>query len=283
MIGSSRGALALDGLGAAARLGEDLPGAVEDVQGLVAQVLLERAVQEGAHVRGVGVLAHQGGHGQQVGVALVEGAPDPVVEGVGALALVADQLLRYDDVVPGAVDEQAQRDAPRQQQHGAHGDERTGARAPQRSAAASGAGAGAGRVAVRAVRLVRPLQELVAQPFQRGPDPGGLAAPGDGDGPGQVAAGEPAAVQEQGDQRALHGADQHGDDEGADQQQGAGQDQPGEGVGGAPGALRDVDHRDDGQLKAGGLGADPPLRGRRGARSRRRRGRRRTRRPSGCR
>ena len=243
-MGSAEGASPWSLCGPCPDLGEDVAAGVEDVQGLVAQVLVHGGFEHLGHLRGLGAVADEGGHRHQVGVALVEGAAYPVGHGVGAFALVVHHLLGHDDGVARPVEQQQERARPDEQQDPGDREERAGAEA------AAGRGGGPRALA----------EQLAAQAFQRGADPGGLAAPGHGDGPGEVAAGEPAALQEQPDQGTLHGAEEQRDGEPADEQQGGRGGQTEDRARGDGGILGDLDHRDDGQAEAGGDGGLAGLR-----------------------
>lgn len=142
-------------------------------------------------------------------MAFVEGAAHPVGEGVGALALVVDDRLGHLDGGSRAVERQQERRGPCQQEEGAHRDQ--GARSDPAAAARARAVGGGARLAER----------LAAQSVEGGADTGRLAVLGEGDRPVQVTAADPAAFEEQLEQRALHGDDEQGHGDRAEDQQGS--------------------------------------------------------------
>ncbi|RYJ30977.1 hypothetical protein CU044_0620 [Streptomyces sp. L-9-10] len=235
-----------------ARLGEDRAVGGEHVQRAVARVLGPGAFEDLRHVRGPGLVADEGGDGQQVGVALVEGAAYPVGDGVGAVALVVDELLRYDGGVPGAVEQQHHRGGPDQQQDAAAGQQRAGADAPPAPLGAAGSGS---LVRGRARAGRGSAEQLEPQLFQRVPDASRLAEPGHGHRPGEIAAGEAAALQEEPEQRALDRTEQQGHRERPDDDQRGGGQQAEQRVVHPAGVLRDGDLRDHGETEAGRVGA----------------------------
>lgn len=129
------------------------------------------------------------------------------------------------------------------------------ARLPRPAPAARAVRAGAGAPGGPRGPVRRFAEELAAQAFQGASDARRLTEPGNGDRAGQIAPGQPTALQEQLQQRPLHGAEQQRHRECADEQQGGGGDQAEEGVGDAGRVLGDVDHGDDGEPERGGEGA----------------------------
>lgn len=176
-------------------------------------------------------------------MAFVEGPPDPVGQGVGALALVVDDLLRNDGLRVGVVQGQRQWGGPGEQEYRTRGRQ-----APGTDPAQPPRGGGT-------ARPLRCAEELAPQTFQCVADPGRLSVRGYAHRPLPVASGEPAALQEEPEQRALHEAEKQGHDSRADGEQRAGRGDTEERVGAPGGVLGHVDHRDDRQAEAAGDGA----------------------------
>ncbi|MCB5910916.1 hypothetical protein [Streptomyces pinistramenti] len=254
-----------------ARPGRHSAVGVQHVQGPVARVLGHGPVQEGAHPAGRGVVVDERGYRGEVGVALVERAADPVGERIGALALVVDDLLRDGGRAVGAVEQEAQRHGPGQQEAGAEGQQAAGADAAQQTGAGDAARAGrlgrcGRRVGGRTAWLVRPrsrpfAEQLAAQALQGPADPGRFAVPGDAHRPCEVAPGEAAALQEEPEQRPLDGAQQQRDGQYTDENERGRGEQAEQRVGGGPGLLGHRNHRDHRQAEAGDGGALLGVRG----------------------
>ncbi|EPJ39216.1 hypothetical protein STAFG_3686 [Streptomyces afghaniensis 772] len=191
--------------------GDDLAVLVEEVQRLVAGVLAQRLLQQRA--AGVGVVrVDQPGRGHQVRLRLVERPAHPVGDQVGTVALVRDHAGRDADGVVGAVQQEADGQAPQEQQYGGQRERTAHPEPPLDALTPAGI---TGRAA-----------QLRAQPLQGGTDARGLAPAGHVHRAGQVAPGQSAGLQEQPQQRPLHGRPQHGGGEQSEHHQGSGRQQP---------------------------------------------------------
>ncbi|RYJ20481.1 hypothetical protein CU044_7145 [Streptomyces sp. L-9-10] len=224
------------------------------------------AFEDRRHIRGCGPVADEGGDGTEVGVALVEGAAYPVGDGVGTVALVVDELLRYDGGVPGAVEQQHHRGGPDQQQDAAAGQQRAGADAPPmeplpgvRTALARTRTRTCARTFARSAAGGEAAEQLEPEPFQRVADPPRLAEPGHGHRPGEIPAGEAAALHDEPEQRALDRTEQQGHRERPDDEQRGGGPEAEQRVAGPAGVLGDGHHGDHEEAEPRGVGAPARL------------------------
>ncbi len=220
-----------------AGVGEEFAVRAEDVERAVAVVLGEGGVQQAVGLADGG-LGERGGERTQVRVALVERLADPVGGGVGAVALAGHDLggHPYGRVVAA---EEQQRAGPAEHQDGAECERKRGA-------GAASAGGHGGRRAGRVEELVPQFLQGAGDPACLGPESayGLLQA---------VAAGEPAGLQEQPQQRALEAVGQVPGEQQGQHQQGAGGGQAEHGVAQAAGLAVDGAGGDHGQAERGGL------------------------------